>query len=145
MFPQPYWQPYTRNIRESFKWRKQHGQKESKRLEGDSGANSIWWIRHSNNHQWHQTSKVSIVKSRNTYFYLQGDWWLFNSNFILFDRLKEHQPLTYEEHSRVQKNDLLDRPYKCRELLRVLTYVTIAIAETVAWIKLFNSDYWYET
>ena len=29
-------------------------------------------------------------------------------------------------------------------MLRVLTYVTIAIAETVAWIKLFNSDNQYE-
>ena len=66
---------------------------------------------------------------------------ILNAIIILFGRLKENQPLTYEEHDRVQKNTLLDRPYKCREMLRVLTYVTIAIAETVAWIKLFNSDY----
>ena len=57
--------------------------------------------------------------------------------------MKESQPLVYEEHNRVQKNTLLDRPYKCREMFRVLTYITIAVSETVAWIKLFNSDYQY--
>ena len=28
-------------------------------------------------------------------------------------------------------------------MFRVLAYITIAVAETVAWIKLFNSDYQY--